>query len=260
MSTHCRANSWIDYLKPKPYARLRLFCFPYAGGSASIYRTWVDALPPDVEVYPVQLPGRENRLREPAFTRLSALVQALAQALSPYLDRPFAFFGHSLGALIGFELARELRRQHMPGPLHLCVSAHRAPQLPLQRPPIHQLAEAAFKIELERLQGTPQEILQSEEMMQLVFPFLRADFAVAETYAYAPEEPLDCSLSAYAGLQDREVSLHDLQKWQDQTRRSFALRMFPGNHFFIHSDRAQLLQAISRDLAMVLHARAEAGH
>jgi medium-chain acyl-[acyl-carrier-protein] hydrolase len=243
MITKSSSSSWIDYLKPNPHAHLRLFCFPYAGGSASIFRAWVNDLPPDVEVCPVQLPGRENRLMEPSFTRLSSLVQALAQALFPYLDIPFAFFGHSMGALIGFELARELRRQNRPGPRHLFVSAHRAPQIPPRCPPIHQLAEAAFKVELDGLHGTPQEVLQSAELMQLLLPLLRADFAVSETYTYSPEAPLNCSISAYGGLQD---------KWRDQTDHSFTLRMLPGNHFFVHNTQALLLQAVSQDLAVLL--------
>jgi medium-chain acyl-[acyl-carrier-protein] hydrolase len=258
MITKSSSSSWIDYLKPNPHAQLRLFCFPYAGGSASIFRTWVNDLPPDLEVCPVQLPGRENRLMEPPFTRLSSLVQVLAQALFPYLDIPFAFFGHSMGALIGFELARELRRQNRPGPRHLFVSAHRAPQIPPRRPPIHQLAEAAFKAELDGLHGTPQEVLQSAELMQLLLPLLRADFAVSETYIYSPEAPLNCSISAYGGLQDKEVSYHDLEKWRDQTHHSFTLRMLPGNHFFVHSAQALLLQAVFQDLTTLLHGLTEA--
>ena len=252
-----KSSSWIDYLKPNPHAQLRLFCFPYAGGSASIFRTWVNDLPPDVEVCPVQLPGRENRLMEPPFIRLSSLVQALAQALFPYLDIPFAFFGHSMGALIGFELARELRRQNRRGPLHLFVSGHRAPQTPPLRPPIHQLAEAAFKEKLYDLHGTPQEVLQSAELMQLLLPLLRADFAVSETYIYSPETPLNCSISAFGGLQDKEVSYQDLEKWQDQTYRSFTLRKLPGNHFFVHSARELLLQGVFKDLTMLTHGLTE---
>lgn len=248
MITKSGSSQWIDYLKPNPHARLRLFCFPYAGGSASIFRRWVNDLPPDVEVCPVQLPGRENRLMEPPCTRLSSLVQVLVQALSSYLDLPFAFFGHSMGALIGFELARELRRQHGPCPRHLFVSAHRAPQIPARRPPIHQLAEAAFRAELDGLHGTPQEVLRSAELMQFFFPLLRADFAVSETYIYSSEAPLNCSISAYGGLQDREVSYQDLEQWRDQTDSTFTRRMLPGNHFFVHSARAFLLREVFQDL------------
>ena len=251
------SSSWIDYLKPNPRANVRLFCFPYAGGGASIFRTWANDVPTGVEVCPVQLPGRESRLIEQPFTRLSSLVQALAQAISPYLDVPFAFFGHSMGALISFELARELRRQNRPGPFHLFVSGHRAPELPPRRRPIHQLADAAFKAELDGLLGTPKEVLQNAELMDLFLPLLRADFAVCETYHYSPETPLNCSISAFGGLQDKEVSYQDLEKWQDQTYRSFTLRKLPGNHFFVHSARELLLQGVFKDLTMLTHGLTE---
>jgi medium-chain acyl-[acyl-carrier-protein] hydrolase len=257
ITTQPTFSSWIEYLKPNPQAHLRLFCFPYAGGGASIFRTWANDVPTGVEVCPVQLPGRENRLIERPFTRLSSLVQALAQAISPYLDMPFAFFGHSMGALISFELARELRKQNSPGPSHLFVSGHRAPELPPRRRPIHQLADAAFKAELDRLDGTPEEVLQNAELMELFLPLLRADFAVCETYIHSPEAPLNCSISAFGGLQDKEVPFEDLEKWGDQTNRSFTLRRFPGNHFFVHSARDLLLQAIFKDLSMLTYGLAQ---
>jgi medium-chain acyl-[acyl-carrier-protein] hydrolase len=253
MITESSSNSWIDRIRPKPYAHLRLFCFPYAGGGASIFRTWVNDLPPDVEVCSVQLPGRENRLMERPFTRLPSLIHSLAKALFPYLDIPFAFFGHSMGALISFELARELHRQNSPGPLHLFVSAHRAPQVPRLQSPIHQLSKAAFKEKLYCLNGTSQEVLQNEELMQFLLPLLRADFAVCETYVYSSQALLNCSISAFGGLQDKEVSYHDLEKWRDQTDRSFTLRMLPGNHFFVKSAQSLLLQAVSQDLTVLLH-------
>lgn len=185
---------------------------------------------------------------ETPFTRLSPLVEALAQALAPLLDKPFAFFGHSLGALIAFELARQLRRQAGVQPLRLFVSASRAPQIPARHRPIHALPEPELLIELRRLNGTPGEILQNAELMQIMLPVLRADFALYETYAYATEPPLNCVISGFGGLEDHRASRGDLEAWRDQTSASFSLRMFPGGHFFLNASQPLLLQTLSQDL------------
>lgn len=241
-------NRWIVRPRPDPQAQVRLFCFPYAGGSAFVFRTWPTDLPCPVEICAVQLPGRENRLNEPAFTRLVTLLPPLEQALKPYLDVPFAFFGHSMGALISFELARLLRRQNSATPIGLFVSACRAPHMARRNPPIHQLPDAPFMEELRRLNGTPVEVLQHDELMELVLPTLRADFAVYETYTYTAEEPLDCPILAFGGMQDTEVSLDELVAWREQSRRTFRLKMFDGDHFFLHQARSSILEVICHAL------------
>src|SRR5712691_623251 len=237
MPTPRSYNSWVTCPKPNLHARLRLFCFPYAGGTASVFRAWSEHLPPEIEVCPIQLPGRESRLGEVPFSRLPPIVEALAPALRPYLDKPFAFFGHSMGALIGFELARHLRREGQSDPIHLFVSGHRAPQLPDPNPPIHQLPEPAFIQELRRLKGTSEAVLADPDLMELVMPMLRADFAVSETYLYTPEQPLACPITAFGGLQDKEVSRGEMDAWRVQTQQSFLLCMLPGDHFFLHASR-----------------------
>ena len=248
MTTATALDSWITCRKPIPQARLRVFCFPYAGSGVSIFRAWSDSLPAEVEVCPVQLPGRGTRLMEPPFTRLSPLIQALAQALFPLMDKPFAFFGHSLGALVSFELARQLRRQYAVQPVRLFISADRAPQIPNRDPPIHNLPEGEFLVELRRLNGTPREVLEDEELRQIMLPLLRADFAVYETYGYSTEPPLNCPISAFGGLQDHRVSRGDLEAWREQTSVSFSLRMFPGDHFFLNTTQPPLLGALSQEL------------
>jgi medium-chain acyl-[acyl-carrier-protein] hydrolase len=185
---------------------------------------------------------------EPPFTELSPLVQPLAQALLPLLDKPFALFGHSLGALVGFELARQLRRQSGIQPVRLFVSAVRAPQIPSRDRPIHALPEEEFLVELRRLNGIPRKVLEDVQLMQIMLPILRADFAVYETYAYSPEPPLDCLISSFGGLQDHRVSRGDLEAWHDQTRAVFLLRMFPGDHFFLNTAQQLLLQALAQEL------------
>ncbi|MFZ6030198.1 MAG: thioesterase II family protein [Chloroflexota bacterium] len=242
-------DTWLMYHRPNPHARLRLICFPYAGGSASVFRQWAQHLPSQIEVCPVQLPGRENRLHQPPVERMEALIAALAPALQPLLTLPYAFFGHSLGALIGFELARHLRRMQLPLPLHLFVSAARAPHLPDPDAPIHHLPDAAFRQELRLLQGTPDEILQHEELFQLLLPCLRADFALFESYRYRPEAPLAIPLTVFGGRQDRKVSLEALAAWREHTQRACVTRLLPGDHFFLRTAFQPLLQAMQYDLA-----------
>ncbi|MBW4447027.1 MAG: thioesterase II family protein [Spirirestis rafaelensis WJT71-NPBG6] len=248
MNTTQRFDSWVTCPKPNPEASLRLFCFPYAGGSSLIFRTWVNSLPKSVEVCPVELPGRGTQMKLPLFTRMEPLVKAIAPIVLPYLDKPFAFFGHSMGGLLSFELARQLRTEYSISPLHLFVSGRRAPQIPSSKPLIHALPETEFKEELQRLNGTPSSVLQNTELMQLLIPILRADFAVLETYIYKNEPPLECSITAFGGLQDQEVNVEELEGWQEQSKASYKLQMFPGDHFFIQSSQPLLLQMLAKHL------------
>jgi medium-chain acyl-[acyl-carrier-protein] hydrolase len=245
------AERWLAYREANPRARLRMFCFPYAGGGASAYRGWGASLPQEIEVCPVQLPGREGRLREQPFTRPEELIQAVTDALIPWFDLPFVFFGHSMGAMIGFELSRELRRRGQTLPLHLFVSGRRAPQLPTRDEPIHDLPEPEFIERLRELNGTPEEVLQHAELMKLLTPLLRADFAVNETYSYLEEAPLDLGISAFGGLADLDVKRDDVEAWSIQTRGRFRMRMMPGDHFFLHPQKDLIIESVARDLAEI---------
>ncbi len=242
------SNPWVSIPPAHSQTQLRLFCFPYAGGSASIFRLWSNILGPQIEVCPIHLPGRERRLKEPPITQIEAMIAALATALRPHLDQPFAFFGYSMGALISFELARELRRQQAPSPTGLLLSARHAPQLAPLVPPIHRLPQLAFLDALRRYQGTPEAVLQNAEIMELLLPVLRADFTLCETYAYHEEPPLDCPIAVFGGLQDEYADRPSLQAWQKQTCSTFSLQMFPGHHFFLNTVGEQLLQAIVQQL------------
>ena len=239
-------NPWIICHKPNPSAHVRLFCFAYAGGGASVYRAWADKLPSHIEVCAIQLPGRERRLREAPFTRLVPLVKTLAEVMRPYLNMPFVFFGHSLGSLISFELIRELRRQQAPTPLHFFASGRRAPQMPQRTTVMHDLPEDRFIEELRDYNGTPEAVLQHQELMELFLPILRADFAVNETYVYTPQTPLDCPLTAFGGWQDATVKHYEVAAWQEQTRAQFKLHMLPGGHFFLQSAQHQLFEVLLR--------------
>jgi medium-chain acyl-[acyl-carrier-protein] hydrolase len=241
-------SSWVVRPRQNREARLRLFCFPYAGGSASIYRTWPRDLPPDVEVCAVQLPGRGGRLPETPFTDLRPLVRALTEALLPQLETPFAFFGHSMGALIAFEFARHLHRQYGLRPAHLFVSGFRAAQIPDPDAPTYNLPDAELLAAVRRLNGTPEAVLQNDELLRLMLPVVRADVTICETYGYQEGPPLDCPVTAFGGRSDSIVSPEELAAWIVQTSGDYDMQMFDGDHFYINSARPQLLRAVSATL------------
>ncbi len=243
-------NSWVICPQPNPQANLRLFCFPYAGGSSVVFRTWTNHLLSNVEVCAVEYPGRGRQIKSAPLTRLEPLVEAIAPVVIPYLDKPFAFFGHSMGGLVSFELTRLLRSKYSIAPFHLFISARRAPQIPLTKPPLHVLSDSNLQDELRSLNGTPKAVLESMELMQMFLPILRADFAVLETYIYTQKQPLECPITVFGGLQDQEVSHEDLQAWQEQTKAAFSLHEFNGDHFFIHSHQQSLIKLISQELQM----------
>jgi medium-chain acyl-[acyl-carrier-protein] hydrolase len=252
VTTHSAAHPWVTRFVSNPNATLRLFCFPYAGGGSVIYHHWPRYLPAAIEVCALKLPGRENRLGEPPFTHMTPLVRTLSDVLLPDLDRPFVFFGHSLGGLISFELTQRLRQQQRPVPLHLYASGIRAPHIPPSREPMHALPTAAFIDRLRRINGTPEEILNNDSLMQILLPCLRADFSLSETYTYTPQTPLDCPITAFGGTDDTLVSQDALNAWQFHTNEVFKRHMFPGNHFFIHHTRPSLLAVLAQELTSYL--------
>jgi medium-chain acyl-[acyl-carrier-protein] hydrolase len=247
-------NGWAVYPSRNPSARLRLFCFPYAGGGATVFSTWARSLPPEVEVVAVQPPGREARLMEKPIADMAELVAAMHPQLLPHFDKPFAFYGHSNGGLMAFEMARTLRRTGGPMPRHLFVGGRPAPQVELDEELIHGLPHDEFITALRRYAGTPEEILQNAEIMELIMPLLRADFSLGETYAYTPEPPLELPVSAYGGVRDDEVPAWQIEAWKEQTSSRFHSRMFPGDHFFINGNRAEVLQELSRELRPLIGA------
>jgi len=248
-------DPWIAFGRPNPEARLRLFCFPYAGGGASIYREWGSDLPRDIEVCPVQLPGRENRIREEPIRRMEPLLDALSSGLDAYLDRPFALFGHSMGATIGYELARRLRAEGKNGPLVLLVAARRAPHVPPPESPIYDLPDESFKQSLRDLAGTPEGFFDDTELVQLFEPMLRADFEINDTYRPSGDLLLDCPISVFGALDDDAVPLGHLEAWREVTRGPFRLEMLPGDHFTVIGERDRLVAGVAHELRRFLAPR-----
>lgn len=241
---------WFRVSYPKPQARLRLFCLPYAGGAAAIYRNWPQSLPDDIEVCAIQLPGRENRIREQPFNNLVALVQVLLPNLLPYLDKPFALFGHSMGSLIAYELAQQLQ-SHDQTPTQLFVSGRRAPILSEPAALLHTIpSDEAFLTALQqRYNNLPAVLLAEAELRALFVPLLRADMTLVETYQYRARPALSCPLVALGGAVDPFVSPAELQAWPQLTQADFAVHFFPGGHFYLNEQMQPLLATIASCLA-----------
>jgi medium-chain acyl-[acyl-carrier-protein] hydrolase len=240
-------NPWILIPKPQPNARIRMFCLPYAGAGPTVFNGWPDALDSRIEVTFIQFPGRGARFRETPLRRLTTATQQLADAIEPFLDKPYMLFGHSLGALTGFELARELRRRGLRIPEHLFVCARSAPHILSDWMAIHCLPNDQLVKEVQaRYGGIPQAILSDPELLELFLPILRADLEILETYEYTPEGPLDCDITAYGGYQDRAVRKEQIEAWSEHTTGHFAQQMFPGNHFFVQQTPAFFQSFTSR--------------
>ena len=246
MTTSTSRNPWAVRWANHEAAGLRLFCFPYAGGSAWSFCRWQQNLPAAVEVCGIELPGRATRQSEKPHARLSTLNEAMAEALLPYFDKPFAFFGHSMGALIGFEFARHLRRKYQLEPRHLFVSGRQAPQIPYGEKQTYDLPDDDFIQDLLR-DGAPEYALDPQ-LIRLLLPMMRADFEVVQTYVYEPEPPLACPITVFGGLDDDSTGREQLSKWQYQTTSHCSVVMLPGNHFFIKTAQSELLSTISQEL------------
>jgi surfactin synthase thioesterase subunit len=247
-----KPGEWFPPLNDSADAKMRLFCFPYAGGGTGAFQAWARSLPPSIALAPARLPGRETRLDERPIDSMELLISALVDALAPYLDKPFALFGHSMGAAVAFELARALRQSGKPAPACLFVSAARAPQLRRGHIPPPAPSDAELLEELRLLNGVPPELLENEEWVPLALPALRADAALYRNYVYAEAPPLDCPIRAYGGLDDERISRPQIKAWAEQTTKDFSLQMFPGGHIFLKTHQAEFLKALSRDLSVVL--------
>jgi medium-chain acyl-[acyl-carrier-protein] hydrolase len=230
-------------------AAVRLFAFPYAGGGVAAFRGFAEALPTTVELVVVRPPGREVTLREPPWVAMPEAVAGLLASIVPALEPPFAFFGHSLGGLMAFELARALVASGRPAPSHLVVSGRRPPEDPPCAEPIHALPGQRFREGVRRLGGTPREIIDDDELFALFEPTLRADFQMYETYRFVPGPALPCPLTVFAGTADGLAPPDTMARWRPHTASRFGLRLFPGGHFFLHEQTAAVAAALGEVLS-----------
>jgi surfactin synthase thioesterase subunit len=242
---------WVggDERRAATDAPTRLFCFSHAGGGAAVFRPWCTALAPAIDVRPVQLPGRASRLDEPPYRRMDQLLEPLCAALERYLDRPYALFGHSMGSLVAYEVARRFSESAGAAPSCLIVSGRRGPRLPSDRRLLHGLPDAEFLTEVGRLGGMPHEVLDEPDLLDIVLPALRADYELAETYRPPHGARLTCAVVAYLGAADPEVDRRGLDGWRQETTGRFTTRVFPGGHFYLKGDRPDVVRAVRQDLS-----------
>ena len=249
-------QNWVIRAEPRPSAKLRLFCFPYAGVGTSAFRGWAEAADRDIEVCTVQLPGRENRLRERPFASMAELLPHLSKVLSELLDRPYLLYGHSLGGRLAFQVARTFRDARLAAPLHLFVGASPAPQVPWLHSLTHGLTEDDFLREIQRRYGgMPAQIMDDPELRALVVPALRADVTMMETYQYQPGPPFDFGITAFTGNRDPVVKRPSVDEWRHQTTSIFHCQELDGDHFFTQSARPQLLETIAAGVVRLQHER-----
>ncbi len=242
-------SAWAK--EPDPTARFRVLCLPYAGGGSAEFRQWQPRVPAGVQIVPLALPGREHRLSESAFTSMDPLISALASALPPWLDRPWALVGFSMGSWVGLALIAELQRRGLSLPSHFFACARRAPNQPDRLPPLHPLPEDAFLAALQaRYSAIPAQLLASRELLDLFLPTLRADFRLLETWVPASPVALPVPISAWYGEADRTLFRHELEAWAAYTTHPLAVRSFPGGHFFLRDARDEMLGAILETLGI----------
>jgi surfactin synthase thioesterase subunit len=237
---------WIDDKDSK--GDIRLFCFAHAGGGSGFFRSWQKSLTPEIAVTPVVLPGREARWREPAYTRMDLLIEPLCDAMLPHLDRPFALFGHSVGAVIAYEVARRLADGPFGPLVCLFVSARRVPHSPGNRPPIYKLPLDQFLAQVERLSGAQLRLLRESPLLPALLPGLRADFELNDTYSPTLGNVLTLPFSAFVGDRDQLVTVDEMRRWTELTVGEFNLRIFAGDHFYLAGGPLDVLDAIRQDI------------
>ena len=245
----------MERVIPRRHA-LRLYCLPFATGSASVYRDWTRWFPPSVEVRPLDYPGHGRRFGQRPLCSIHQIAQVFATEIARDLDVPFVVFGHSMGALVGIELARELRRRRAPLPLKIYASASPPPVnfRTARGSDVSAMPDERLRERLRRLGGTPAEMLDNDELMQVMMPIARADLIACSDYVHRPEPPLPCSVTALGGVEDHTFDQSHLARWREATSAEFDVAWMPGGHFFLHTHSSQLMQWLRDDLRSVFPA------
>jgi len=249
----------VPYRKPQPRPRLRLLCFPHGGGSASLFRSWQPLIGEEVEVWGVQLPGREGRRHESPYRSIAEAVAELAESLGPHLDLPFGVYGHSVGADLAYGLSVELAERGLPTPRHLFVAGQTPPYERVVEDPLHLLPDAELLARLEQYGGIPGELRANREALEPALPRLRADLELSETYALKAVPRLDVPVTAFGGLHDRTLHTPDIARWAELTAGAFHVEWLPGGHFFAHTEVEEVVEQIHDTLVFGPHGAPEPG-
>lgn len=239
-----RSSLWLACAQARPDAGMRLVCLPYAGGGASAFWPWSEDLGPSVEVWSVQLPGRERRYAEPPLTSMADAVPPIADALASRIQPPFALFGHSMGGLLALETAQSLQRRGGPTPVRLFVSGTRAPQLPATGD-AHILDDRQLERWLVTLGGLPKDLRADRQLLAMILPTVRADLELCGRYEHRPQPPLSCPIVTFAGADDALAPAEDMAGWAACTTGGFSLTVIPGDHFFVHQHRRSVTSVIA---------------
>lgn len=247
MPDNLSADRWFKCHAPLQAPTARLYCFPFAGGGPSTFRDW-QARFPKTEIWAVHLPGRESRMTEPPHTQMDSLMDVLAPLVAAHADRPFSLFGHSMGAMIAFELARRLEAAGAIRPSQLFLSGHGAPGKADESAKSHLLPHAEFVERIRKFDGTPEEVFEHKGLLDIFVPLLRADITLVETYAPVPDAQVDCPIVALGGKDDTDVPIESLAAWRTRTRTEFEMHVFDGGHFYWQPEPESMLSVIDAAL------------
>lgn len=246
------SSKWVVIRQPKPTAKLKLICFPYAGGDASVFSSWADKVHPAVEVLAIQAPGRSNRLSEPALRSIDQITESLCSELLPFLDRSYAVLGHSLGARIAYEFVHKTRLKGLRQPVYYIGSGSKAPHVPSREGIRYDLPDNEFIEAIKDLGGTPKAVIENKELMDLVLPTLKADFFLVDTYRAIQRLPLDIPASIFNGLKDYDLDEDFNAQWQTHFSEVLEFKTFDSGHFFINDMREEYLLALNNCLTNVV--------
>lgn len=244
-------NAWIDLNPDVVSTEVRLFCFPYAGGSSSVFREWPTRFPDTIDICPIHLPGRGKRFSDTLIHNIDQIAEEAAKAMLPYLDLPYILFGHSMGATVAFEVAQRIQKKRALGPRCLIVSGRRAPHTESTSPPIHKLPDHLFIEEVLKMNGTSDEILKKPEVINLVLPFLRADFEAIETYRPSSSFfSLNCRIVALGGKEEKG-SAGSTESWRRYSKNGFRKEIVPGDHFFLRGKAERFFEILNEELSLI---------